>query len=649
MNEEVNNENSNEEKVIPTAKEQETAAELQQTQAETEAETPKSIATEHDDDELENATHEEPEVESDDEDHDEFAEEHAETPDYEHMSNKELLLEAKKLLEEPVQQIKSRIELIKTVLYKNLQEIRQEKLQEFVEAGGAEIDFQYLQPERDTFKGYYREFREKRLAYYKNLEATLNQNLLIKQNLIDRLKELVTKEENIGESFKEFREIQDKWREVGPVPRAESQNLWQTYKHHEENFYDFIRISKELRDLDFKKNLEAKVAICEEAEAGSAKPINEETFKLLQNLHKKWKEIGPVDRENREIIWQRFSEATKLVHDMRRQHYEVVQREKEVRLQQKEEIVAQLEALTIAGLKTHNQWQQAAKQREALGDAFRKVGRINLPGNDALWTRFRETNREFNRAKNHYYKEIKKEQYQNLERKKALLDRAKELMDSENWKETTTELKKIQSDWKKIGFAPRTESEAVWQEFKVVCNHFFDRLTERNKAQDQALFTNYEEKQKVFTAVEALDSSNPTPETVSALKAYITKWKEIGPLPREKRSFEQDFNNLLDTKFKDLKVSKEEARLIRFENKVNTLVDNDDKRAITKEIDGLQKRIDEAKRELNTLENNILFFSSSNANSPLLRNAQQKIERVRDEIELLKKQKRMLRDANNNS
>ncbi|MCH8554498.1 MAG: DUF349 domain-containing protein, partial [Schleiferiaceae bacterium] len=226
---------------------------------------------------------------------------------------------------------------------------------------------------------------------------------------------------------------------------------------------------------------------------------------------------------------------------------------------------------------------------------------------------------------------------------------AKELKDSENWRETTAELKKIQADWKKIGFAPRTESEAVWQEFKAVCNHFFDRLTDRNKALDQALYANYEEKQKVFTAVEALDSSSPTPDTVAALKAYIAQWKEIGPLPREKRSFEQDFNNLLDSKFKDLKVSKEEARLIRFENKVNTLVDNDDKRAITKEIDGLQKRIDEAKRELNTLENNILFFSSSNANSPLLRNAQQKIERVRDEIELLKKQKRMLRDAHNNS
>ncbi|MCH8554448.1 MAG: DUF349 domain-containing protein, partial [Schleiferiaceae bacterium] len=467
MNEEVKNENSNEnskeEKVIPAVAEQETAAESETPQVESDAETAKNIAIDHD--ELEDATQEEPEVESDDEDHDEFADEHSETPDYEHMSNKELLLEAKKLLEEPVQQIKSRMELIKSVLYKNLQETRQEKLQEFVEAGGAEIDFQYLQPERDTFKGYYKEFREKRLAYYKNLEATLNQNLLIKQNLIDRLKDLVTKEENIGESFKEFREIQDKWREVGPVPRSESQNLWQTYKHHEENFYDFIRISKELRDLDFKKNLEAKIAICEEAEAASAKPINEETFKLLQNLHKKWKEIGPVDRENREPIWQRFSEATKVVHDMRREHYEVVQREKEARLKQKEEFVAQLEALPIEGLKTHNQWQQAAKQREALGDAFRKVGRINLPGNDALWTRFREANREFNRTKNNYYKEIKKEQYQNLERKKALLERAKELKDSENWRETTAELKKIQADWKKIGFAPRTESEAVWQEF----------------------------------------------------------------------------------------------------------------------------------------------------------------------------------------
>lgn len=589
-------------------------------------------------------------IESDEEEHDEHAHSEEETPDYAHMDNQLLLRETEKLVREgAVQKIKSRLEEIKSVLFKNLDEVRQEKLADFLEDGGNALDFEYNQPERAAFRAFYQEFRNKRKAFYDELEAKLNQNLLVKQNLVERLKELATKEDSIGDSFKEFRDIQEKWHQTGPVPRQESQNLWQTFKHFEEAFYDFIRISKELRDLDFKRNLEAKEALIIQAEALATEAPSAETFLKLQALHKKWKAVGPVDSEHREPVWQRFSEVTKKIHDSRKIYLDGLQEEKEALLQQKAAIAEQMRILSETPQKTHGQWKKASDEMEVLRESFKKVGRINHPNNDALWDAFRAANRTFNNQKNEFYKSQKREQLQNMERKRTLLAKAVALQESEDWKETAAELKRIQNEWKKIGYVPRPESDKIWDAFRDACNYFFNRLTAHNKNRDTALYINLEAKKALLEKVTAIETTTETGEAVNELKEIIGAWKAAGTVPREERNIEHQFSNVLDAKFKELKINRQEAKMIRFENRLHELVESDNHTGLNKEIDQLQHKIDEQEKELRQLENNITFFSNANSKNPLVKEVAKKIERLREDVDVLKAQRKLLAEARRNA
>jgi hypothetical protein len=590
--------------------------------------------------------HDHPTIESDE---DEAHEEEA-APDYAHMDNKTLLREAEKLVKEgAVQKIKPRLDEIKSVLFKNLDEVRQEKLHDFLEEGGVALDFEYIQPERAAFRALYQEFRNKRKAFFDELEAKLNQNLLIKQNLIERLKELAGNEENIGDSFKEFREIQEKWHQTGPVPRQDSQGLWQTFKHFEEVFYDFIRISKELRDLDFKKNLEAKEALIAQAEALANEAPDAGTFIKLQALHKNWKAIGPVDAAHREPVWERFSEATKKIHDSRKIYLDSLEAEKETLLQKKSDIITQMQALSEVMQKSHNQWKKASDEMDAFREAFKKVGRINHPKNDELWDLFRAANRLFNQQKNNYYKGQKREQMQNLERKRDLLAKAEALKDSDNWKETAAELKRIQNEWKKIGYVPRPESDKIWAAFRDACNHFFNRFTAHNKERDVALYQNLEAKKILLTQAQEIETSGDTVQAVSQLKELINAWKNAGAVPRDERNIEHQFSNVLDGKFKELNINRQEAKMIRFENKLHELVESDNRTGLNKELEQLQFKIDEQEKELRQLENNINFFSNANSKNPLVKEVAKKIERLREDINVMKAQRKLLAEARRNS
>lgn len=590
--------------------------------------------------------HDHPNIESDEED----APDEDAAPDYAHMDNKTLLREAEKLVKDgAIQKIKPRLDEIKSVLFKNLDEVRQEKLRDFIEEGGIELDFEYIQPERAAFRALYQEFRTKRKAFFDELEAKLNQNLLIKQNLIERLKELAGNEENIGDSFKEFRDIQERWHQTGPVPRQESQGLWQTFKHFEEVFYDFIRISKELRDLDFKKNLEAKEALIAQAEALANEAPDANTFIKLQALHKSWKAIGPVDSAHREPVWERFSEATKKIHDNRKVYLDGLEAEKENQLQQKSQIVTQMQALSEVMHQSHNQWKKATDEMDALRESFKKVGRINHPQNDVLWDLFRVSNRTFNQHKNNFYKGQKREQMQNLERKRDLLAKAEVLKESDNWKETAAELKRIQNEWKKIGYVPRPESDRIWAAFRDACNHFFDRFTAHNKERDVELYQNLEVKKGLLEQVNAIETSGTPAAAVAQLKDLIGAWKNAGAVPRDERNIEHQFSNALDQKFKELKINRQEAKMIRFENRLNDLMENDNRSGLNKEIEQLQYKIDEQEKELRQLENNITFFSNANSKNPLVKEVAKKIERLREDIGVLKAQRKLLAEARRNT
>ena len=584
------------------------------------------------------------EVHSDEDEHDEHAHHELEMPDYGEFSPEKLLEAADKLLKnEPIQKIKDHFDAIRRNLLKQLNEERQHKLEEFVAGGGAEIDFEYIQPLREKFRTIFSDYRSRRQSYYKDLEEKLNTNLKTKLELIEKIKEIVTKDESIGDTFKEFNQIQQEWRNTGPVPRNESADLWRTYHHHVENFYEYIKINKELRDLDFKKNREAKEKLITQAEALSEKENISEAFKELQQLHKKWKNEGPVERENREPMWERFSEATKKLHEKREEHYASLREKASELVDEKKKLVEQLLNVDYSHIKSHHKWQEAIKKVEGIRESFRKIGRINHPENDEIWDKFREILKEFNHKKNQFYKELKKAHHENLEKKRELVAIANKLKDSDAWKETTNEMKRIQAQWKKIGHVPKAESDKIWKEFRAACNHFFDRLTAHNKDRDKQFEGNYTTKKELL---EKLEKYAPNKEdqasSVNELKAIITEWKEVGRVPRDKHHIESDFNKMLDEKFKAIDLDRKESQRIRFENKIESLTDGNDDRQLRRERQALRKQIDDAQKELTQLENNLGFFSSSDPNSPLLKDANKRIKQHKDQIDMLEEKIKIL-------
>lgn len=608
-----------------------------------EVEAANSEAEEMSDEELEKEDDDD-EIESDEEEHEHKVEEELVLPDYDDFSPEKLIEDAERLLKnEAIHKIKAHFDAIRKNLLDHLNDERKEKLTEFVEAGGVEMDFEFIQPLRQKFKSIYGDYRKKRQAYYQDLEDKLQNNLKVKLEIIDKIKEIVQKDESIGDTFKEFNNLQQEWRNTGPVPRNESNDLWKTYHHHVENFYEFIKINKELRDLDFKKNQQAKEELISKVEELAEEKDIKKAFSLLQDYHKKWKRIGPVEREDREPMWERFSNATKKLHEKREEYYEGMRAQNEKLLEEKKSLVAKIEDFPFQNIKSHGKWQEAIKAVETIRQEFRKIGRINHPENDKIWDEFRAVLRDFNSHKNNFYKELKKDQQNNLLKKRALLEKALSLKDSTDWKNTSNDLKRIQADWKKIGHVPRSESDKIWKQFREACNHFFSQLTNHNKSQDKALEGNYDSKSELLEKLKNFKPEGNQKKDISALSAIINEWKGLGRVPRDKSKIESEFNKVLDAQFKAIDLDKKEAQRIRFENKISSLKgDNGDDRQLLREKDFLRKKLDEAKKELNTLENNMAFFSSSSANSPFMKEAQKNIKNQQMVIDDLLEKIKML-------
>lgn len=582
-------------------------------------------------------------VYSDDEHHDEYSEdEKDEMPDYSQFPPAALVKEAERLLQnEPVQTIKEHFEVIRKYLWQHLDEERQEKLEAFMADGNPEIDFQYEQPLRKRFKEIFNLYRDQRKKYYRELREQLEANLQKKRELIEQLKELVTKSETIGETFKEFNAIQAAWRETGPVPRSESSTLYRNYHHHVENFYEYIKINKDLRAMDFRKNKEAKEELIRQAEALQQMDFKPEHFKKLQSLHSKWKNLGPVEKEYREPMWQQFSAATKKIREQREAYYQELQERKEQVIEEKKQLVEKIKAVPRNHTK-HAQWQKAMKEVNDLAEAYKKLGRLRHPENDAVWEALKEALREFNHVKNEFYKNLKKEHQKNLEAKKALLAKAEELKDSEDWDVATETFKKLQADWKKIGHVPKHESEKVWKAFHSACNHYFERLTAKNKERESALDKNVEAKKALLDELQNVDTTENPKEALTKVKELIGNWKKAGPLPGAKKGLDKKFSKLLDEKFKALDMDRKESRRLQFETKMADMTEHGGEEKLKKEKDFLQRKLEEARQELNQLETNISFFSASKSNNPLLAEAQKNIDKKKQEMDDLLDRIKML-------
>ncbi|WP_282124024.1 DUF349 domain-containing protein [Algibacter mikhailovii] len=561
-----------------------------------------------------------------------------EVKEYDTMSLEALAIELEKLLKnEKIQAIRSHVNSINTEFKLKLNALIDEKKEDFINDGGNEIDFYYSSPVQKRYKEAYKTYRTKLNEHYQSLEKNLKQNLADKLEIIEELKGLINLEENINTTYKHFKELQERWRTTGPIPRDKYNNAWNSYHHHVEMFYDFLHLNRDLRDLDFKHNLEKKLLIIERAEELAQDDNVMRAFRELQELHKMWKEeLGPVGKQHREEIWGRFKAATKIINDKRHLYYQEIDLVYEKNLETKLQIIADIEALNNYENISHGGLQKKIKQVEALRESFFNAGKVPIKVNEATWAKFKEAVRNFNRKKNAFYKGLKKEQYKNLQLKLELIKIADDNKNSDDFEIVTPLMKKIQSDWKKIGHVPRKDSDKIWKQFKAACNSYFDRIHAKRNAASQEQVDAYDKKNAFLSALKNLELPTDKKEGIALIKKQIKEWQDVGRVPHDKRYIDGKFQKAIDSLLTKLKVEKTEAEMIKYENKLDNLNASDDNRNLDNERTFIRKKIDEVKGQINQLENNLQFFTNVNEDNPLVKEVHTNIKNHKATLDLLK-------------
>ena len=552
---------------------------------------------------------------------------------YDSLSLEELADTLEKLIvNQQIHQIKTEAEAIKSAFNIKFGTLLAEKKAAFLADGGNSIDFQFSSPIKSRYNKLLSDYKKRRDAYYSNLEKQLKENLDKRLEVIEELKSLI-EDGDPKTMYKQFRDLQNKWRSIGPVPKTKYNDTWKIYHHHVERFYDLLHLSNDFRDLDFKNNLEEKLKLIKKAESLVEENNVNIAFKELQKLHKVWKEdIGPVAKEMREEVWHKFSSATKKIHDKRHDHIRDMKSQYGKIIEAKLEVVEEIFAYDTTNNKTHNDWQKSIKEIEALRQKYFDIGKLPYSKSDAVWQKLKEATKRFNQQKNKFYKQEKKSQQENLKAKLELIKLAESLKDSEDWENTTNTFKKIQSDWKKIGHVPRKFSDDIWKKFKAACNHYFDRLHNQKNTLTPAQNEILNKKTEFLNNLSA--KNYKTKESISEL---MSEWNQMGVLPRSSKGIDKQFNKFIDTVLSALTIDKDEIVLLKFKNIVNGYLANNDLRKLDSEHLFLRKKIDETVREIQQLENNLSFFSNASDNNPLVKNVHKSIHDFKLGLDVWKK------------
>lgn len=569
--------------------------------------------------------------------------------DYDAMSMEALTDELEKLVNnEKVMAIKDHVEGIRKAFSDKYHHFIDEKKEEFLAQNNEEgLDFEYHFPLKNKFDGIYNAYKASKAKHFKQLQNNLEQNFAIRESLIEELKNLIDSgDSSISDMFKKVNDIRERWKNAGAIPRDKYNILWNNYHFHMERFYDIMHLDKEARDLDLKNNLEQKQLIIAKAKELLNEADVMKAFRELQLLHRVWKEeIGPVDREHREAIWNEFSEITKQMHDKREGLYAEARAKESDNLAVKNEIISQIIALGNEKIDSHSGWQAQIQKMETLREAFFKAGKVPAEVTEETWANFKNAVRAFNANKNVFYKDIKHEQHENLNKKLALVEKAKSLQDSTDFAATTPIMKKIQDDWKKIGHVPRKYSDSVWKDFKDACNAYFDRMHEARNAETSEEVEAFEKKKAFLEELKSFTLTGEHKADLDAIKAHIATWKTFGKVPFNRRHIEGKFNKILDALFEKLSISKKDTEMMRFNNRLEQLAEGDDRRALEQEQFFIRKKIDEVQSEIFQLENNIQFISSSSKDeNPFIKEVQKSIERHKDDLKLWKEKLQQIKN-----
>ena len=534
--------------------------------------------------------------------------------DYEALDMETLVNELKQLVTtEKVMSIKEHVEEIKKAFLAKYHHLLEEKKEEFqAENTDPNETFEYHFPLKSKFDQYYTLYKENKNTHFKSLQTSLKGNLETRLAIVEELRNLIDPQANIKDTLKHFNDLRERWKNAGPIPKDKYNHVWNNYHFHVENFYDYLHLDREARDIDFKHNLDLKLKIIARVEELIHEEDVNKAFRELQDLHKIWKEdIGPVSKEHRDEIWNKFSELTKQMHDKREKLFEKQRGSELENLAAKKEIIAKIEQLATEKVNAHAQWLTQIEKVEALRNAFFSAGKVPSDVNEATWAAFKTAVRNFNSFKNSFYKDIKKDQTENLNKKIALVAKAKELQESEDFATTTPIMKQIQEEWKQIGHVPRKYSDKIWNEFKEACNHYFAKLKEQRNEENSEEMAAFENKKAYLETIKEFQLVGDHKTDLEAIKKHIETWKNFGKVPFPRRHIEGKFNKILDALFDKLSLSKKETDMMRFSNRMENLSESNDVRKLDNEKIFLMRKIEEVQNEIFQLENNIQFFTNT--------------------------------------
>jgi hypothetical protein len=573
--------------------------------------------------------------------------------DYEALPMEKLVEELETLVAtDQVMSVREHVEEVKKAFLSKFHHFMDEKRDEFhAENPDTTEDFHYSFPLKTKFDSLYNQYRDKKNTHFKSLQNNLKSNLENRMAIVEELKNLVNNSTgNIANALKQLNDIRERWKNAGPIPKDKYNHVWNNYHFHIENFYDFLHLDRDARDQEFKHNLELKnKIIARVGELIHETDINK-SFRELQDLHRIWKEdIGPVSREHREELWKQFSELTKQMHDKRETFFESFRAKETENLEKKNEIIAQLEVLAQEKVDSHQAWLNQIVKVEALRNQFFATGKVPSEVNEATWAKFKNAVRDFNVLKNSFYKDIKKDQNDNLSKKQALVDRANELKESEDFAATTPLMKQIQEDWKQVGHVPRKFSDKLWDEFKAACNHYFERLKDSKKEENAEEVAAFEKKKEYLETLRSFELVGDHKTDLDAIKAHIEAWKSIGRVPFNRRHVEGKFNKILDALFEKLSSSKKESEQLRFANRLDNIAGSEDSRKLDNEKIFIMRKIDEVQNEIFQLENNIQFFQNTkNAKkeNSIVTEVRKTIERHKEELISWKDKLKQIRNLN---
>jgi len=566
--------------------------------------------------------------------------------DYSGYSKHELVETMVLLIENrPPAEIRDDVDRIKILFYKKLKFESDERKNKFLSTGGKIEEYRaWVDPDDARVKHLLEKYREKRTDYNKVQEAEKYDNLKKKYDIIDKIKDLVNREESINKTFHEFRALQNDWHSAGVVPQTSLKDLWENYHHYVEIFYDYIKINKELRDLDLKKNLESKVLLCERAEELLLEPNPVNAFRSLQDFHNQWREIGPVPVESKNDIWERFKEATAQINKRHHEYFEKQKDDQRSNLDAKVALCEEVEAINKLEMKNFRDFDERADKVVELQKIWRTIGFAPKKQNNKVYQRFREACDAFFEKKRGFYADNKGIQLNNLQRKTELCIQAEALQESTDWKATSDALIKLQKEWKDVGPVPRKQSERIWKRFRKACDHFFNRKAEFFATLDNSYEDNLKAKTAIINELESFDPGADVQAAFERLKEIQRTWTDIGFVPfNVKEDITNRYRNALNKQFDRLKIGEDDKNILKYKTKLDNLKANPKaSRKVRNEREKFFTKIKQLEGDIVLWENNIGFFAKSSKADNMIKEVEEKIENAKKMIKILEEKVKMI-------